>query len=87
VVEAQKDGPPRPHRLDRAERKLREQTASTNDDLIGVVGMPLVADAIEPSDVHAIACALRPARPRAGAALVQSVRSTAILQVSDGGVR
>jgi hypothetical protein len=42
---------------------LREQTASTNDNLIGVVvGMPLVADVIEPSDVHTIARALRPAR-------------------------
>jgi hypothetical protein len=41
-----------------------------NDNLIGVVGMPLLADVIEPSYVHAFACALRPARRRAGAALV-----------------
>jgi hypothetical protein len=63
VVEAQNDGPlPRPHYLDRAERKGRrrfgKQTASRNDNLIGVIRMPLVADVIEPSDVHAIACAL-----------------------------
>jgi hypothetical protein len=46
-------------------------TGVYNDNLIGVVGMPLVADVTEPSYVHAIACALRPARRRAGAALVQ----------------
>jgi len=33
--------------------------------------MPFVADVIEPGDVHAIACALRSARRRAGAARVQ----------------
>ena len=44
--------------------------ASTNDNLIGVVGMPFVADVIEPGDVHAIACAPRSARRRAGAARV-----------------
>ena len=33
--------------------------------------MPLVADVIEPSDVHAIVCALRPARRCVGAPLVQ----------------
>jgi len=57
---------------------LREQTTSTNDNLIGLVGMPLVADVIEPSDVHAIACALR---PRVGAwvhDLFKSARSPAI---------
>src|SRR5881392_3768543 len=45
---------------------LWELPASTNDNLVGVVGMPLLADVIEPSYVHAIVCALRPARRRAG---------------------
>jgi hypothetical protein len=42
--------------------------------------MPLVADVIEPSDAHAIACAL-PTRASAahGQHLFKSVRSTAIL--------
>ena len=34
---------------------LREQTASRNDHLIGVVSVPLVADVIQPADVHAVA--------------------------------
>jgi hypothetical protein len=41
--------------------------------------MPLVADVTEPSDVYAIACALRPAHRRAGQRFFKSVRSTAIL--------
>jgi hypothetical protein len=44
-----------------------------------VVGMPLVADVIEPSDVHAIACALFTPASAHGQHLFKSVRSTAIL--------
>jgi len=35
---------------------LQEQAASANDDLVGVVGMPFIADVLEPPDVRAIAC-------------------------------
>jgi hypothetical protein len=46
-------------RLDRAEAKdvvpPRDQAASANDELVGMVGMPLVADVIKPADVRAVA--------------------------------
>ena len=34
---------------------LQEQAASANDDLVGVVGVLLIADVVEPTDVRAIA--------------------------------
>jgi hypothetical protein len=51
---------------------LREQTTATSNNLIGVVGLPLVADVIEPSDLHAIACAL----PRVGAWAASAAAAT-----------
>jgi hypothetical protein len=35
---------------------LQEQAALANDDLVGVVGVLLVADVVEPTEVRAIAC-------------------------------
>jgi hypothetical protein len=35
---------------------LQVQAASANDDLVGVVGVLLIADVVEPADVRAIAC-------------------------------
>ncbi len=60
MVEAQDDRAlPRPHCLDRAEGKgaapLRQQAAAADDDLVGVVDVPLVADVVEPADLRAVA--------------------------------
>ena len=33
-----------------------EETATADDDLVGVVGVALVADVIEPAEVGAVAC-------------------------------
>ena len=62
AVETQDDRSlPRLHRLDAAEGKgtipLQEQATSANDDdLVGVVGVPFIADVVEPTNVGAIAC-------------------------------
>ena len=59
AVEAQHDRPlPRPHRPDRLEGKgtpLREQAAPTDDDPVGMVGVPLVADVVEPAQMNTVA--------------------------------
>ena len=34
----------------------REETATADDDLVGVVGVPHVADVIQPPEVRAVAC-------------------------------
>ena len=34
----------------------REQTATADDDLVGVIGVPHVADVIQPAEVRAVAC-------------------------------
>ena len=34
----------------------REETATADDDLVGVVGVPQVADVIQPAEVRAVAC-------------------------------
>jgi hypothetical protein len=54
AVDAQHDRPlPRPDRLDRAEGNgtppSQEQAPSANDDFVGMIGVPLIADVIEPS--------------------------------------
>src|SRR5437867_3319368 len=58
-AQAEHDRPlPRPHCLDRVEGKgtpLWEQAASADDDLVGVVGVSLVADVVEPAQVSAVA--------------------------------
>jgi hypothetical protein len=57
-LEAQHDRPlPRPYRLDHVEGKrspLREQAASTDDDPVGMVGVPLVADVVEPAQLSTV---------------------------------
>jgi len=59
VSGAQDDRPlPRPHRLDRRVRKRtapREQSAPANHDLVGVIGVPLVADVVEPTELRSVA--------------------------------
>jgi hypothetical protein len=60
TVEAHHDAPlPRPHRLNRTKGNgppPREQAASANDDLVGMVGVPLVANVVEPAEVRAVTC-------------------------------
>jgi hypothetical protein len=60
AVDAQHDRPlPRPDRLDRAEGNStptsQEQAASTNDDFVGMISVPLIADVIEPTELRAVA--------------------------------
>jgi hypothetical protein len=57
---AQNNGPlPSPNFRHRTEREdtppPREETAAADDDLVGVVNVPLVADVIQPADVRAVA--------------------------------
>jgi len=61
VVEAKDDRPlPRLDCLDRTEGKGTvppwEEAAPSNDDRVGVVCVPLVADVVEPTDLRAVAC-------------------------------
>ena len=61
MVEAQNDRPfPRSHCLDHAEGKgttpPRPDSAPPNNDLIRVVGVPLVADVVEPTEVRPVTC-------------------------------
>jgi hypothetical protein len=61
VVEAKDDSPlPRLYCLDRTEGKGAvppwEEAAPSNDDRVGVVCEPLVADVVEPTDLRAVDC-------------------------------
>jgi hypothetical protein len=61
VVEAKDDSPlPRLYCLDRTEGKGTvppwEEAAPSNDDRVGVVCVPLVADVVEPTDLRAVDC-------------------------------
>jgi hypothetical protein len=61
VVEAQDDRPfARCDRLDHAKGEgttpPRQDGAPPNNDLIGMVGVPLVADVVEPAEVRPVTC-------------------------------
>jgi hypothetical protein len=61
VVEAKDDSPlPRLYGLDGTEGKGTvppwEEAAPSNDDRVGVVCVPLVADVVEPTDLCAVDC-------------------------------